>query len=123
MLTRDQLLGADDRKAETVSVPEWGGDVRIAVMTGAGRDDLQKKIAANKSNSFFEATLLVATLVGEDGVALLTEADVEALQTKSSDVVARVAKDAMRLNGLGQAATDAALGNSNSSQSSDSGTA
>jgi hypothetical protein len=122
-LTREQLLASSDRKTVDVDVEEWGGAVRVAVMTGAGRDQLQQATKGNTSVSFFEASLLVATLVDADGKPLMTESDVAALQSKSTEVVARVAQEAMRLNGLGKAGTEAAVGNSSSSQSVDSGTA
>jgi len=34
ILSRDAILGSDDLKKEVVSVPEWGGEVVIATMTG-----------------------------------------------------------------------------------------
>ena len=33
LLTRDEILAADDIKTEDVEVPEWGGDVRVSVMS------------------------------------------------------------------------------------------
>lgn len=123
MLTREQLLAADDRKTEDMQVDEWGGVVRIAVMSGAARDALQNTLLGNTSTSFFEASLLVATLVDDSGAAVFTSDDIAALQEKSTDVVARVASAAMVLNKLGNAGTAAALGNSKGAQSNDSGTA
>ena len=36
VLTRDDILEADDRLTEWVDVPEWGGRVRIRALTAAG---------------------------------------------------------------------------------------
>ena len=38
MLTREQILGSDDLKRQTVAVPEWGGDVFVRMLTGGERD-------------------------------------------------------------------------------------
>lgn len=122
VLSREQILGVADRKTEELQVDEWGGTVRIAVMTGNGRDEFLKAVGGGVPNAFFEAKLLVLTLVDSGGAPLFTDDDVAAIQAKSADVMARLALEAMRVNGLGKGAVDAAVGNSESSQSNNSGT-
>ena len=34
-LSRDEILGAEDRPVDEVPVPEWGGDVRVMMLDGA----------------------------------------------------------------------------------------
>jgi hypothetical protein len=38
VLTKEQILSADDIKTETVLVPEWGGDVIVRGLSGVERD-------------------------------------------------------------------------------------
>ncbi len=38
LLTKDDILGADDLATEDVEVPEWGGCVRVRALTGTERD-------------------------------------------------------------------------------------
>ena len=38
LLTREAILGAAPLRHEDVSVPEWGGVVRVSEMSGAARD-------------------------------------------------------------------------------------
>ncbi|WP_144149348.1 hypothetical protein [Paraburkholderia sp. BCC1884] len=122
MLTREQILSANDLTAEDVDVPEWGGSVRITVMSGAARDAFQGQMSASdKSISYFHNSLLVATAVGEDGAPLFTVADMEALRTKSAAVVTRVANVAERLNGFGAKAVETAEKNSEAAPSGSSG--
>lgn len=123
MLNRDQILGAVDAKTEDFDVPEWGGSVRIAVMSGDARDALQASLADNKATSFFEAALVVATVVDDSGAQIFTAADIPALRAKSAPVLTRVAEVAMRLNGIGAKAAEDAVKNSGATQSEDSGTA
>lgn len=122
MLTREQILSADDLKSEDVEVPEWGGSVRVIVMSGAARDAFQGSMAeSDKSISYFHNSLLVATAVGDDGAPLFTAADMEALRAKSAAAVTRVASVAERLNGFGAKAVENAEKNSEAAQSGSSG--
>ena len=43
-LTRDEILGADDLKTESVKVPEWGGTVLVRELTGAERDEWEASV-------------------------------------------------------------------------------
>jgi len=44
LLTRDQILQAQDIARETVSVPEWGGSVLVRGLTGQERDAYEATI-------------------------------------------------------------------------------
>jgi len=37
-LSKDQILSARDFKTKEVPVPEWGGDILVRSLDGAGRD-------------------------------------------------------------------------------------
>lgn len=114
LLTREAILGADDLKRELVKVVEWGGDLYIAMMTGAARDAWEQSLigaegGTNTAN--IRARLVAACAVDETGARLFTEADVEALGRKSSRALERCAKVAQRLNALSAADVEAAKGN------------
>ena len=117
LLTRDQILGVQDLTFVEVEVPEWGGTVRVRMMTGAERDSFEagtvtrhgKRIDVNVVN--IRARLVALTVVDEKGERLFTEADVEVLARKSSAALNRVFEAARVLNGLTEeAAADAAQG-------------
>lgn len=105
-LNRDQILEVADLKTETVSVPEWGGEVIVASMTGEARDVWEQSLVVaegGKSRANLEnirARLVVATVVDENGNRLFTDKDVAILGRKSSAALERVCKVAQRLNGL-----------------------
>lgn len=122
MLTREQILGADDLKSEVVDVPEWGGSVRVSMMSGVARDAFQTSIQdSDKSISYFQNSLIVATVVGDDGAPLFAMSDLTALRAKSAAAVTRVANVAERLNGFGAKAVETAEKNSEAAPSGDSG--
>lgn len=124
LLNKSAILGAVDLKHEDVPVPQWGGTVRVRVMTGLERDEFRAAIAVDGPSlpvGKFSAALLAATCIDQDGSRLFTMEDVEALQAKSAASIDVPAAVAMRLNGLGVKAVDAATKNSVSGQSDDSG--
>ena len=42
VLSKEQILQADDLKTETVEVPEWGGDVLLRELRGRERDAFEE---------------------------------------------------------------------------------
>lgn len=123
LLTKSAILGAADLKHEDVEVPQWGGTVRVRMMSGRERDEFRSALAEEGTVPVgrFSAALLAATCVDEGGVRLFTMEDMEALQAKSAKSLDAPAAVAMRLNGLGGAAVEEAVKNSESGQSGDSG--
>lgn len=126
LLSKNAILGAKDLPHEDVPVPAWGGTVRVRTMTGAERDEFRASVAASDGETGvpigqFSAALLVATCVDESGARLFTTSDMAALQAKAAAALDAPAAVAMRLNGLGANAVDAAQKNSLSGQSADSG--
>lgn len=125
LLNKSAILSSPDLKHEDVPVPQWGGTVRVRTMTGMERDEFRTSISGEGGIPVgkFAAALLVACLVDESGQRLFTADDMEALQRKSAASLDAPAAVAMRLNGLGGSAVEAAAKNSGSGQSADSGSA
>jgi len=106
ILTRDEILQADDIKKELVPVPEWGGDIYVKGMTGAERDKFEssmikmrgKEQEVNMAN--IRAKLASLTVCNEKGKRLFNENDVQALSTKSASALQRVFEVAQRLSGI-----------------------
>lgn len=116
MLTRDQILGAVTLRTEEVEVPEWGGTVRVAEMTGTGRDAWEQSLVPTEKGSApnianIRARLAAACIVDAKGRRVFTDADATALGEKSAVALDRVAKVAQRLNGLTADEVEAAKGN------------
>lgn len=91
-LSKEQILSASDLPREKVSVPEWGGDVFVRVMTGTERDKLISNCDSYR--------LLSITLCDEEGKRLFTDTDVEALSAKSFKVIDNLVQVALRINKL-----------------------
>ncbi len=114
MLTRDQILQANDLPRERVDVPEWGGVVYVRTMTAQERDDFEQSTLGEDgrpSMGNIRARLAVCTVVDEDGNRLFEDGDAEALGRKSASAVNRIFEVAQRLNRLRADDVDAAVGN------------
>ena len=121
-LSKDAILAANDTKAETISVPEWGGDVRIAVMSGLARDRfVEMQNDGQTGYSVFQARLLATTIVDDAGNLLFTVEDVDKLRGKSRTVLDRLTQEAVRINGMSVEAIEREEKNSDADPSGDSG--
>lgn len=113
MLTREQILSAEDRVRELVEVPEWGGAVYVAVMSGTARDAWEAALIKDGKPDLehMRAKLAAATVTDEAGDCLFSAADVAALSARSSVALDRIVAVARRLNKLGIEGLEAARGN------------
>lgn len=106
LLSKDDILSADDLKAADVPVPEWGGTVRVRTMTGSARDEYEQVILNSRSGKKDEnienirALMLVFTLVDDDGELVFSRDDVDALGKKSVKAMDRVFAKAAELNAM-----------------------
>lgn len=115
LLTREQILAANDIKTEDVAVPEWGGTVRVRTMTAIERDSFLADVlgADGKVDRRRHRTMLAArTIIGDDGVPVFTETDIAALGAKNSLVLERIVAVADRLNTVSTETVDASEKNS-----------
>jgi hypothetical protein len=127
ILSRDDILAADDLKTQTVDVPEWGGSVIIRALSGEERDGFEESLTVRRPALFgpnkgqmqsvpdpsnIHAKLVARSIVGEDGKRLFTDGDVVALGAKSSAALQRCWDVAAELSGTTDDAAEAAEGNS-----------
>ena len=106
ILSKDQILLAEDFKTETVDVPEWGGEVIVKTMSGFSRDQFEGSIVGKNGGTNLaniRAKMVAAVLVDESGELLFNEKDVVALGKKSAKALDRVFSVAQRLNGFSEA--------------------
>lgn len=126
LLTREQILAADDcSRSETVPVPEWGGDVIVGVIGGDERDRFElfreQEVKKGRASEGFRALLVAMACKDENGKPIFKPEDVLALGKKSSFVLERVFRVALKVNGIGDEAIEATEKNSDAAPSGDSG--
>ena len=101
MLTKDQILNAKDLKTKVIKVPEWGGDVTIAIMPGFARDRFESSlVGANGGTNMqnIRAKLVAASIVDEKGNLMFSDNDIISLGKKSSTALDRVFSVAQKFN-------------------------
>lgn len=126
ILTRDQILNADDLATEDVAVPEWGGVVRVKGLTGEERDQFEASvIGENTKNkrrnlSNLRARLVALAVVDGEGKQLFKRSDIPALGRKSAAALDRVFGKAQELSGMRDEDIDELTENFTGDQSDDS---
>lgn len=101
ILTRDEILSHSDLKIELIEVPEWGGQVRVATMSGFARDRFEASITGKNggvNTQNIRAKLAAATIVDESGIPLFDENDIVKLGKKSCAALDRIFAVAQKLN-------------------------
>lgn len=97
MLSRDQILAADDLPRAEVAIPEWGGSIFVRTMNGSERDRFEA--AHLKAPGVdFRARVAVACACDDQGAPLFTAEDIPALGAKSSAALTRIFEAASKLN-------------------------
>lgn len=106
LLSRDEILSAEDRKTVEVEVPEWGGSVLVRTLSGKERDAYESGTISIKNGKQVEdfdnlrARLVALCLVDEKGVRLFTAKDVTSLGNKSAAALQRVYNKCQELNAV-----------------------
>lgn len=119
ILTKEQILTASDVETTEVDVPEWGGKVLVAMMTGTGRDVYEESLfVTNKDGdrvrdlTNIRAKLVASCVVDEKGNLLFSSDDVAALGKKSADALDRVFDHISSFNALADAGVEEQAKNS-----------
>jgi hypothetical protein len=106
LLNREAILAAQDVKDETITVPEWRGEVRVRALTADARDAMEQDafLAARdkKPLTSLRARIVARCVIDEQGALLFTEADVEALGKKSASALDRIYDAILRMNAMRQ---------------------
>jgi len=107
-LSKDDINKADDLKHEDVSVPEWGGTVRLLMLTGTQRDDFEMKSIDQRAKDQklnlvnFRARLLSLCLVDQENRRLFSDVEVPLLGQKAAPVLERLFDKARSMNGMSE---------------------
>jgi hypothetical protein len=126
-LSREAILGMDDRTYQDVKVREWRGLwVRVQSLTGVERDQWEAACQEEKGGEKKFTTdklrekLLAFCLVDQDGAKLFSEGDIALLAEKNAAALTRLFDVARKLNGIGAQDVEDLTKNSEAAPSGDS---
>lgn len=127
LLGKQEIFSAQDIQYEDVSVPEWGGEVRVKGLSGRERDkfeaDSLKKGKGGTRDVNLEnlrARLIIMCAVDEQFQPIFDRSDIMRLGEKSASALEKVFSVAQRLSGMSDEDVDELAGNSDGDQSGDS---
>jgi hypothetical protein len=110
-LTLEEIKSVDDIKAQTVEVPEWGGEVLVKSMSGRLRSNLEQKVANNAPHGDVKMMIVTSCCVKEDGSPMFTTADKKWLAEKAAAPLETIFEAACKMSGIGDDADEDAEGN------------
>lgn len=126
MLTREQIVSADDKPIETIDVPEWGGQVGVRTISAKERDKWQDAMMEGKGKNRkmnldnATASLCALCICDANGTPLFNRSDIEVLSAKSASAMNRIFTVAARLNGISEEDVEELAKNSGPTEDGDS---
>jgi hypothetical protein len=108
LLSRDDILNAQDIDTQDVPVPEWGGTVRLRCLSGTERDKYEDSLAKMRNGQAVpnivnaRARLVAWSVVDSDGRRIFSDGDILRLGSKSGRALDRVFEAACKLSGISE---------------------
>jgi len=126
ILTKDQILNADDLKTERVFVKEWGGEVILRTMKAYERDQFEDSMFKGRGKNRQEnmenlrARFLALIIVDEKGKRMFTSGqDIKMLGGKSAAALDFLFTKGRELNGMSDADVEELTTNLDDAQGED----
>lgn len=120
ILTREQILAADDLPRRQVACPEWGGDVFVRGLTARERDLYDIETLGNRGDQAkmdcWRVRMVGRCIVDEKGKRMFKDTEIEELANKSAAPVKRLFDAITELSGMTPGAVEDAEKNSSAGQ-------
>lgn len=97
-LTAKEIREAQDVETRVVDIPEWGGAIRLKMLTGEEAVEFSESIKEGDRSG--AARIVARSAVDENGKRLFSDDDIDVLKHKSLKALLRAQKVAMEMNGL-----------------------
>lgn len=126
LLTKQQIIEADDLETVEVEVPQWGGSVLVRALTGKQRGQFTSMLVEQRAGGRtlrlqdVQVLLCGLSIVDEHGKRMFSDAEMSVLGGKSAAALQRVFEVAQRISGLSEEDVNELSGNSNETPSEDS---
>lgn len=110
-MDKQAFFAANKPRVISVEVPEANGTFNFQDFSGATRDTVMEIARGDGVASDYEAALVIASVVDENGDPVFTDDDTVALKALNSRALSALALAAMKVNNIGADAEDAAAKN------------
>lgn len=101
ILTREQILQANDRKIKKIAISGFGGDVCIrqsSALDYARWADANENAKTHEDRVRSAAGFVVRTMVDEQGNLIFSDADIESLMSKRQEFVLKVFNESLQFS-------------------------
>lgn len=133
LLSKDQILKAEDLPFETLPVPEWDtdtsiGEVRLRSLPESELSKYEDEMVSQEGQTkkvliqYMRSRLLVLVIVDDKGNRIFNSYDIATLAKKSAKALDRVYTKAQEMNGLGKDYVEDMVKNLGTGPESDSNT-
>ncbi len=113
LLNKQQVKDVDDLPSVLVHVEEWGGDVKVQLMSAKRRIDFEKKNSTVKTEIETMVYLIMYSCVNEDGSLMFdSQEDFNFLCNKSAKALMQVFDAAVNISTLSKKGTQEKAKNS-----------
>ncbi len=101
LLNKQQIKDADDLPSKIVSMPEWGGDVKIKTMSARHRIEFEKRNTTAKTELETMVNLVMFSCVDEhNNLMFVQKEDFDFLAEKSAKALIRLFEEAVSMSTL-----------------------
>ena len=104
-LSAKEVLAVEDVETVDVEVPEWGGTIRLRMLTGEEAVSFAESVKG-KDDKAGAARIVVRCAVDENNARIFSDEDIDVLKGKSMRALLRVQKVALEINGLSDEAVN-----------------
>jgi len=101
MLSKEDILKAQDLPKEIVDIPEWNGQVEVRTQTAKERTQFLKSIRSITEENTIENLAIAFCVYDDKGNRFFSNEDSVLLGNQSAAVVTRLTQSINRLNALG----------------------
>lgn len=104
IISREKLMAkVAENKIKTVKIPEWGGEVGVAVVKAKDFEDFRqtiKRMDADGDGSNAYVDLIIKLCVDKDGKPIFTESDKEWLMEQPIRIISKLVSKVIKENSL-----------------------
>ena len=117
MLLKDAIFSAKDLPVEKLTIPAWGGDVFLRVITSEEKDAWERSWFVGEGEERREdmhnlsARFAVLVLCDESGKRIFTDSEAGALGQKSGAALSKIWEAGRKLNKMGKDAAEKEIKN------------
>ena len=95
LLNKDQIFAIDDIKTKIVDIPEWGGEIKLRVLSVGAQIKFDEYREDDKKAIMYS---IINSCVNEDVSYLFNEEDIQHLEQKDPNVIMRLFNEIISLN-------------------------